>query len=124
MEVGIEDCLHIEFEFPKSHYSLKECLLGKVSFILVKINIKYMEINIIKRETTGTDSSAKTQSDDVAKFQIMDGCPFRKEVIPIRLFLKGYEFTPTFSNVNNKFSTRYFVNLVLVDEDERRYFKQ
>lgn len=46
------------------------------------------------------------------------------EIIPIRLFLKGFEFTPTYDNVNNKFSVRYFVNLVLVDEDERRYFKQ
>jgi len=26
--------------------------------------------------------------------------------------------------VNNKFSVKYYVNLVLVDEDDRRYFKQ
>lgn len=60
MEVGIEDCLHIEFEFPKSHYKLDDCLVGTVSFKLVKINIKYMEVNIIKREFTGTGNSAKT----------------------------------------------------------------
>ena len=54
MEVGIEDCLHIEFEFPRTYYSLNDCLMGNVSFKLVKINIKYMEVNIIKRETTGT----------------------------------------------------------------------
>jgi len=60
MEVGIEDCLHIEFEFPKTFYSLNDCLVGNVSFKLVKINIKYMEVNIIKRETTGQGNSAKT----------------------------------------------------------------
>ena len=27
-------------------------------------------------------------------------------------------------DVNKKFSVRYYVNLVLVDEEERRYFKQ
>lgn len=32
MEVGIEDCLHIEFEYTKSNYHLKDCLLGKVKF--------------------------------------------------------------------------------------------
>lgn len=57
MEVGIEDCLHIEFEFPKTYYSLKDCLTGNVSFKLVKINIKYMEVNIIKKETAGKGES-------------------------------------------------------------------
>lgn len=27
-------------------------------------------------------------------------------------------------DVNKKFSVRYFLNLVLVDEEDRRYFKQ
>ena len=27
-------------------------------------------------------------------------------------------------DINKKFSVRYFLNLVLVDEEERRYFKQ
>lgn len=49
---------------------------------------------------------------------------FLGESIPIRLFLAGYELTPTFKDVNKKFSVRYFLNLVLVDEEERRYFKQ
>jgi len=39
MEVGIEDCLHIEFEFAKSVYTLKDCVLGKVFFNLVRIKI-------------------------------------------------------------------------------------
>lgn len=32
--------------------------------------------------------------------------------------------TPTFRDVNKKFSTRYYLNLVLIDEENRRYFKQ
>lgn len=46
------------------------------------------------------------------------------EAIPIRLFLSDYDLTPTYNNVNNKFSVKYFFNLVLVDEEDRRYFKQ
>ena len=39
MEVGIEECLHIEFEFSHSKFHLKDCILGKVSFNLVRIKI-------------------------------------------------------------------------------------
>ncbi len=46
------------------------------------------------------------------------------ESIPIRLFLGGYDVTPTMKDVQRKFSVRYFLNLVLIDEEERRYFKQ
>lgn len=46
------------------------------------------------------------------------------ESIPIRLFLSPYELTPTHKNINNKFSVKYYLNLVLVDEEDRRYFKQ
>jgi hypothetical protein len=49
---------------------------------------------------------------------------FTGETIPIRLFLGGFELTPTFRDVNKKFSTRYYLNLVLIDEENRRYFKQ
>ena len=59
------------------------------------------------------------------------------ESIPIRLFLSGFELTPTLKDVAKKFSVRYFLNLVLIDEEvrrravsvcharqDRRYFKQ
>ena len=42
MEVGIEDCLHIEFEWDKQFYHLRDVIVGKVSFHLVKIKIKSM----------------------------------------------------------------------------------
>lgn len=46
------------------------------------------------------------------------------EAIPVRLFLGGFDLTPTYKDVYNKFSVSYILNLVLVDEDDRRYFKQ
>ena len=54
----------------------------------------------------------------------MDGAPVRGESIPIRVFLAGYDLTPTMRDINKKFSVKYYLNLVLVDEEERRYFKQ
>lgn len=122
MEVGIEDCLHIEFEYNKSKYHLKDAIIGKIYFLLVRIKVKYMELAIIKRETIG--DNAQNDSETVAKYEIMDGAPVKGESIPIRLFLGGYDLTPTMRDVQKKFSCKYYLNLVLVDEEERRYFKQ
>ncbi|KAK0480059.1 vacuolar protein sorting-associated protein 26 [Armillaria novae-zelandiae] len=124
MEVGIEDCLHIEFEYNKSKYHLKDAIVGKIYFLLVRVKIKHMELSIIRRETTGTPPNQYNESETITKFEIMDGAPVRGETIPIRLFLGGFDITPTFRDVNKRFSTRYYLNLVLVDEENRRYFKQ
>lgn len=124
MEVGIEECLHIEFEYNKSKYHLKDVIVGKIYFLLVRIKIKHMEIAIIKRETTGIGQNTFNENETVTKYEIMDGAPVKGESIPIRLFLSGYELTPTMKDVNKRFSVRYYLNLVLVDEEERRYFKQ
>lgn len=53
MEVGIEECLHIEFEFDRKKYHLNDCIVGKVNFVVVRIKIKYMELALIRREATG-----------------------------------------------------------------------
>lgn len=119
MEVGIEDCLHIEFEYnkskyvwpvsssvthqstasdlpmsnemptcvPNSRYHLKDVIVGKIYFLLVRIKIKHMEIDIIKRETTGTGPSVYHENDTIAKYEIMDGAPVRGE---FRHFLYEY----------------------------------
>uniref|UniRef100_A0A0K8TSB1 Vacuolar protein sorting-associated protein 26 n=1 Tax=Tabanus bromius TaxID=304241 RepID=A0A0K8TSB1_TABBR len=124
MEVGIEDCLHIEFEYNKSKYHLKDVIVGKIYFLLVRIKIKHMEIAIIKRETTGSGANIFTENETIAKYEIMDGAPVKGESIPIRVFLAGYDLTPTMRDISKKFSVKYFLNLVLMDTEDRRYFKQ
>jgi vacuolar protein sorting-associated protein 26 len=83
-----------------------------------------MEIAILKKETTGSGPNVYSETETIAKYEIMDGAPVRGESIPIRLFMGGYEITPTMKDVQKKFSVRYYLNLVLLDEEERRYFKQ
>eukprot|EP00026_Physarum_polycephalum_P012155 Phypoly_transcript_12433.p1 GENE.Phypoly_transcript_12433~~Phypoly_transcript_12433.p1 ORF type:complete len:335 (+),score=48.09 Phypoly_transcript_12433:44-1048(+) len=124
MEVGIEDCLHIEFEYNRSKYHLKDVIIGKVYFLLVRIKIKHMEVALIKRESTGSGPNLYNESETLTKFEIMDGAPVRGESIPVRLFLGGFDMTPSYRNVHNKFSVKYYLNLVLIDEEDRRYFKQ
>lgn len=124
MEVGIEDCLHIEFEYSKNKYHLNDVVIGKIYFLLVRIKIKHMELEVRRRESTGSGPNTYVETETLAKFELMDGAPVRGESIPIRLFLSEYDLTPTYRNINNKFSVKYYLNLVLVDEEDRRYFKQ
>jgi vacuolar protein sorting-associated protein 26 len=37
-----------------------------------------------------------------------------------RLYLSPYDLAPTYKDIHNKFSVRYYLNLVLVDEEDRR----
>lgn len=124
MDVGIEDCLHIEFEYSKSRFSLKDVIIGRIYFLLVRLKIKHMELSLIRRETVGSSPKQITDSETVVRFEIMDGAPVKGETIPIRLFLSGFDLTPTYKDVNKKFSVRTYLSLVLIDEDARRYFKQ
>lgn len=54
----------------------------------------------------------------------MDGSPIKSEVVPVRMYLGQFDLTPTYKNIDGIGSVRYFLDLGLYDEDERRYFKQ
>jgi len=144
MEVGIEECLHIEFEYSRRKYHLNDYITGKINFLLVHIKIKNMELAVIRRENVGQIASSdpqmgaaassipadpnkiQTQTQTLVKYEIMDGAPVKGETIPVKLYLKGIpaDLSPTYENVNNRFAVNYYLNLVLVDDEDRRYFKQ
>lgn len=62
MQVGIEECLHIEFEYNKNKYHLKDVVIGKVYFLLIRIKIKYMELALVKKETIGSGDLSSLKS--------------------------------------------------------------
>lgn len=122
LDIGIESCLHIEFEFDRSHYTLDDLILGRVYFLLSRLKIKNMELSLITREKI-TNGEKNIISECVpVKFEIMDGSPVKGETIPIRLFLSGYELLPSMEL--GSFSVKNYLSLVIYDEDGRRYFKQ
>jgi vacuolar protein sorting-associated protein 26 len=83
-----------------------------------------MELNIIRKETVGTGDKATTECENLIKFELMDGAPMKGDCIPLRFYLSSVDLTPTYENINKLFSVRYYLNLVLVDDEDRRYFKQ
>lgn len=122
LDIGIENCLHIEFEYSKSQYSLKEVIVGRIYFLLTRLKIKHMELSLITRESSGLQPSNYLIDSTVIRYEIMDGSPVKGDTIPIRLFLGGYELTPDMSC--NYFNIKNYLSLVIIDEDGRRYFKQ
>ncbi|CAR30463.1 retromer subunit PEP8 [Lachancea thermotolerans CBS 6340] len=121
LDIGIENCLHIEFEYSKSQYSLKDVIVGRIYFLLTRLKVKHMELSLVTRETCGLEPNQLSDTTSI-RYEIMDGSPVKGETIPIRLFLGGYDLTPN-SNFNH-FSIRNYLSLVIIDEDGRRYFKQ
>ena len=71
MDVGIEDCLHIEFEYSKSRYHLKDVIVGRIYFLLVRLKIKHMELSIIRRETTGAAPNQYNESETLVRFEVI-----------------------------------------------------
>lgn len=74
MDVGIEDCLHIEFEYSKSKYHLKDVIVGRIYFLLVRLKIKHMELSIIRRETTGVAPNQYNESETLVRFEVRNHC--------------------------------------------------
>lgn len=123
LEVGIDDWLHLVFLVNRNKYHLKDVIEGSVRFKKVSIKLVSMEVQMIRKEVISGEKT-KTNNLPICKYEIMDGAPIKNETIPFKWFISAYEFTPTYKNINNRLSVQYFINLVLIDADDRRYFKQ
>lgn len=51
--------------------------MGKIYFLLVRIKIKHMELAVIRREAAGMGASAYNESENLIKFELMDGAPIK-----------------------------------------------
>jgi len=56
---------------------LKDVIIGKIYFLLVRIKIKNMELEIRRRESTGSGHNTYVETETLAKFELMDGTPVR-----------------------------------------------
>jgi Vacuolar protein sorting-associated protein 26 len=58
-------------------HHLKDVIIGKIYFLLVRIKIKNMELEIRRRESTGSGPKFPGYVKTLAKFELMDGAPVR-----------------------------------------------
>ncbi|KAK3622538.1 Vacuolar protein sorting-associated protein 26 [Elasticomyces elasticus] len=85
MDVGIEDCLHIEFEYSQSEYHLRDVKGGRIFFLLLWLKVWHVELFIIGHKTAGVPPDLYDEGETLVRFSIMDVPPNRGETIPIRL---------------------------------------
>ena len=72
-------------------YHLKDVIIGKIYFLLVRIKIKNMDLEIRRRESTGSGANTHVETETLAKYELMDGAPVRG-LLPMLLFLKNYHY--------------------------------
>jgi hypothetical protein len=60
---------------------LNEAVTGTIEFKLVRLKVHTMELSIIRKELTGVGASAFSETDTLAKFELMDGLPVKAEVV-------------------------------------------
>lgn len=77
LEVGIDDYLNIKIDFPRNKFDLREVIEGKISFLLVKLLIKKMDLILVRKEFVGTGDKAEVHEEQLLTFEIMDGCPIK-----------------------------------------------
>ncbi|XP_049849500.1 vacuolar protein sorting-associated protein 26-like [Schistocerca gregaria] len=124
VEVGIEGSLQLTLFYSKNIYHLEEIVLGKIYFSLVRLRVKAALLILLRQEVVGIHPNAHIQTEELGKFEVMDGIPVKGVSIPIRMFLENYKLTPTYEYPTEEFTLKYYFNFVLTDHDNRVYFKQ
>ena len=122
MQVGMKNRLSLSIYFQHKNYSCRGTLKGFIAFNFLNINLKFMEVQIVRREVVFGDKRCEPAY--VARYELIDGVPNKNEKIPVRFFLKSYNLTPTYPNIDNVFFVKYYLNLVIADDYDNRYFKQ
>jgi vacuolar protein sorting-associated protein 26 len=122
--MGINNLIHLEYQLFKTKYHTDDAIVGRILFLKVGIKIKDIELHLVKKETVGHGNSQTIENTLIAKYEICDGKPDVDDIIPIRMHIGSYDLSPTFPDINNYMSVKYFLKLVIIDEDDKQYNKQ
>lgn len=122
MSVGLQNLLSLDFDLEHTNYNCRGTVKGIVSFNYIHLPIKYMEVQLLKNEVVFLDN--KHEPIIIDSYELIDGSPVKKDKIPFRLFLNSYSLTPTYRNVGNVFSVKYYINLVIGDFENNTFFKR
>ncbi len=100
-----------------------DVLQGSITFHKIPVQLKSIELVLLRIETTGTEKSTNT----ITKFEIVDGSPSNDQIIPIRFLFAGpltKKLTRTMHRIRNVLNVAYYLDFVFIDEQNRRFFKQ
>lgn len=58
----------------------------------------------------------------ITKYQIVEGEVENNNIIPIRLYLRSYKLTPTYTLINNMFTVKYFIKILIEDANNEQTY--
>ena len=122
MSVGIQNLISIDFELDHINYNCRGTVKGLVSFNYVHLPIKYVGVQLLKKEVVFSDN--KNEPIIIEEFELIDGSLIKNDIVPFRIFLKAYNLTPTYKNIGNIFCVKYYINLIIGDFQNNTFFKQ
>jgi vacuolar protein sorting-associated protein 26 len=123
-EIGIRNILHLEFVFPKLNWDVRECVVGAVYFILVKLRIIFMSLTLYRNEIYEDRDEQISRRTVLKTYEIMDGSPVRGDNIPIRFFLGHENVWPFHSFQGSALKVEHYLRAQLIDENGKQYFKK
>lgn len=123
-EIGMRNVLHIEFVFPKSAYDCQECVSASAFFILVKIRIVELYIEIFRFESFNSNYLNFEKKTIIKSYQFLDGPPVRGDHVPIRLFLSDAKIWPYGNFAGSDLKVEYYLRTHIVDENGKSYYKR
>ena len=123
-EVGIKNILHVEFIFPRQAYDAREPIVGAACFILVKLRIVFMRMNVFRSEVYNSETSFFKKKTLLKTYDILDGAPVKGDFIPIRLFMSDVDLWPYTNFKGSNLEVEHYLRVEMIDENGKKYFKK
>jgi vacuolar protein sorting-associated protein 26 len=124
IQLKIADYLKVDVLMNKTNLNLNECLVGKITVEKIKLNIKRIQVAILKREISNpTPDITITQEEILHKVEVINSCPKKGEIIPFRINLGSVDLSPTLQQSNPKLLIKYVMIISFIDEEDRSLFK-
>ena len=122
-EVGIQDVLHVEFVIQNPLFDCRNVILGKVHFLVVKIRIVNMFIQIMRTEQFNNGIISAKHEKIISQYELLDGMPVRGDWLPIRFYLGNIKAWPFPRKTEKNLEVSYKVRFLLIDDNGKHYFK-
>lgn len=123
-EVGIKNILHVEFIFPRQAYDAREPIVGAACFILVKLRIVFMRINVFRSEVFSSETSFFKKKTLLKTYDILDGAPVKGDFIPIRVFMADADIWPFVNFKGSSLEVEHYLRVEMIDENGKKYYKK
>ena len=131
INIGIENVIHVNINLLKSNYFMDDVIVGKIKIIKSELQLNGIFLEIKKEEKINFEKNNFTNSETMARYELVEGFPETGDEIYFRYYLSGVKnLTPSYNNNDNNdkdkkniFEVRYFLAFEFNDDTGYQFFK-